>query len=102
MLDVANTMLGGSFCSRLNMNLREDKGYSYGASSQFQMRWPPGPFLAAAGVQTDKTRESLVEFFKELDGMGHGPPADELTRVKNLQALGFPGSFETTGDMAGS
>jgi predicted Zn-dependent peptidase len=99
-LDVASTMLGGSFSSRLNMNLREDKGYSYGAGSQFQMRLAAGPFFAAAGVQTDKTRESLVEFFKELDGMATPPPADEMTRVKNLQALGFPGSFETTGDMA--
>jgi zinc protease len=100
LLDVTSTMLGGSFSSRLNMNLREDKGYSYGAGSQFQMRLSAGPFFAAAGVQTDKTRESLVEFLKELDGMATPPPADEMTRVKNLQALGFPGSFETTGDMA--
>jgi zinc protease len=100
-LDVANTMLGGSFSSRLNLNLREDKGYSYGAGSQFQMRASAGPFVASAGVQTDKTMESLVEFFKELDGMSQPAPVDELTRVRNLQALGFPGSFETTGDMAG-
>jgi zinc protease len=100
-IDVANTLLGGSFSSRLNMNLREDKGYSYGASSVFQMRLAPGPFYAAAGVQTDKTMESLVEFFKELDAMSKTAPAEELTRAKNLEALGFPGSFETTGDMAG-
>ena len=100
-LDVANTMLGGSFSSRLNMNLREDKGYSYGAGSQFQMRAGAGPFVALAGVQTDKTMESLVEFFKELDGMSQPAPADDLTRVRNLQALSFPGSFETTSDMAG-
>jgi predicted Zn-dependent peptidase len=100
-IDVANTLLGGSFSSRLNMNLREDKGYSYGASSVFQMRSAAGPFFAAAGVQTDKTMESLVEFFKELDAMATAAPAEELSRAKNLQALGFPGSFETTGDMAG-
>lgn len=100
-IDVANTMLGGSFSSRLNMNLREDKGYSYGAGSQFQMRSAAGPFLALAGVQTDKTMESLVEFFKELDSMSTPGETEELVRVRNLQALGFPGSFETTSDMAG-
>lgn len=99
-IDVANTLLGGSFSSRLNMNLREDKGYSYGASSSFQMRAAAGPFFAGAGVQTDKTTESLVEFFKELDGMSKPTPAEELTRARNLEALGFPGSFETTGSMA--
>lgn len=100
-IDVANTLLGGSFSSRLNMNLREDKGYSYGAFSQFAMRTAPGPFVAQAGVQTDKTTESLIEFFKELDGMSRPVPADELARGRNLEALSFPGSFETTQDMAG-
>jgi zinc protease len=100
-IDVANTMLGGSFSSRLNLNLREKNGYSYGAGSQFAMRQEAGPFLALAGVQTDKTREALVEFFNELSGMSTPPPADELTRVRNLQALGFPGAFETTTGMAG-
>jgi zinc protease len=51
-------------------------------------------------VQSDKTVESLVEFFKELDGMAAPVPAGELTRAKNLQALGFPGAFETAGSMA--
>ena len=100
-LDVLNTMLGGSFSSRLNQNLREEHGYSYGAGSVFDMRMTAGPFYATAGVQTDKTIESLVEFFKELDGMRTPPPADELTRVRNLLALGFPGEFETTSNMAG-
>jgi predicted Zn-dependent peptidase len=99
-LDVMNTILGGSFSSRLNQNLREDKGYSYGAASGFGMRLSPGPFVAQAGVQSDKTVESLVEFFKELDGMSAPVPAAELTRAKNLQALGFPGAFETAGSMA--
>jgi zinc protease len=99
-IDVANTMLGGSFSSRLNLNLREKNGYSYGAGSQFAMRQQPGPFLALAGVQSDKTREALVEFFNELTGMSTPPPTEELTRVRNLQALGFPGAFETTTGMA--
>jgi predicted Zn-dependent peptidase len=100
-LDVLNTLLGGSFTSRLNMNLREEHGYSYGAGSRFDMRLNPGPFFAAAGVQTDKTVESLTEFFKEVDGMRAPVPDDELSRGKNLEALSFPGNFETTGDMAG-
>jgi predicted Zn-dependent peptidase len=100
-LDVLNTMLGGSFSSRLNQNLREEHGYTYGAGSTFDMRAAAGPFFATAGVQTDKTVESLTEFFKELDGMRVPPPADELTRVRNLLALGFPGEFETTSNMAG-
>jgi predicted Zn-dependent peptidase len=64
------------------------------------MRATPGPFIAGAGVQTDKTAESLTEFFKEIDGM-HAPiaPAD-LARVRNLEALSFPGEFETTTSMA--
>jgi predicted Zn-dependent peptidase len=99
-IDVLNTMLGGSFTSRLNQNLREEHGYTYGASSSFSMRATPGPFIAGAGVQTDKTAESLTEFFKEIDGM-HAPiaPAD-LARVRNLEALSFPGEFETTTSMA--
>jgi zinc protease len=99
-IDVANTMLGGSFSSRLNLNLREKNGYAYGAGSQFAMRQQAGPFVALAGVQSDKTREAVGEFIKELTGMSAPPAADELTRVRNLQALGFPGAFETTTGMA--
>jgi zinc protease len=101
-LDVANTILGGSFTSRLNTNLREVHGYTYGASSSFDMRAAPGPFVAAANVQTDKTVESLREFFKELDSMRQPVPADELRRARNLEALGFPAAFETTSGMAGN
>ena len=101
-LDVMNTVLGGSFTSRLNTNLREVHGYTYGASSSFDMRTAPGPFVAGANVQTDKTVESLREFFKELDGMRTPVPADELRRARNLEALGFPAGFETTSGMAGN
>ena len=99
-LEVLNTVLGGSFTSRLNQNLREKNGYAYGASSGFDMRLSAGPFLAAAGVQTDKTADALREFFNELNGMLTLVPAEELTKAKNYVALGFPGEFETTGDMA--
>jgi zinc protease len=99
-IQVLNTVLGGSFSSRLNLNLREDKGYTYGASSSFDMRLAPGPFTAGAGVQTDKTSESLQEFFKELNAIRQPVPADELARAKNYVSLRFPGGFETTGDIS--
>ena len=99
-LDVMNTILGGSFTSRLNQNLREKNGYSYGAFSSFDMRASAGPFIASSGVQTDKTVESLREFFNELNGMQQPIPADELDRARNYLALGFPAGFETTASVA--
>ena len=99
-LEVLNTVLGGSFTSRLNQNLREKNGYAYGASSGFDMRLSAGPFLASAGVQTDKTADALKEFFNELNGILTPVPPDELAKARNYVALGFPGEFETTSDMA--
>lgn len=99
-LQVLNTVLGGSFTSRLNMNLRERRGYTYSAGSFIDMRQVPGPFFATASVQTDKTAESLVEFFNELGGILKPIPDDELVRAKNYVAFRFPGGFETTGDIA--
>ena len=99
-IQVMNTILGGSFSSRLNMNLREQHGYSYGASSNFDMRAAAGPFAAAAGVQTDKTSESLKEFFNELGAILKPVPAEELSRAKNYVALRYPSGFETTGDVS--
>jgi zinc protease len=99
-IQVMNTILGGSFSSRLNMNLREQHGYTYGASSQFDMRLSAGPFVAAAGVQTDKTADALKEFFNELNGILKPVPAEELARAKNYVALRYPGTFETTGDIS--
>jgi len=99
-LQVLNTLLGGSFSSRLNLNLREKHGYTYGAFSSFDMRVSAGPFAASAGVQTDKTSEALKEFFNELDGILKPVPADELSRAKNYVALRYPGAFETTGDIS--
>jgi len=99
-LEVMNTILGGSFTSRLNQNLREEHQYAYGAGSRFDMRLSPGPFFASAGVQTDKTAEALKEFFNELNGMSKPVGAEELTKAKNYIALSFPGQFETLGDHA--
>jgi len=99
-LTILNTTLGGSFTSRLNQNLREEHGYAYGASSAFDMRLSAGPFVAAAGVQTDKTAEALQEFFNELNGIGKPIGAEELAKSKNYVALGFPAEFETSGDLS--
>lgn len=99
-LVVLNTVLGGSFTSRLNQNLRETHGYAYGASSAFDMRLSAGPFVAAAGVQADKTAEALREFFNELEGIQKPIGNEELTRAKNYLALGLPSDFETSGDLS--
>ena len=95
-LRVLNTILGEAFTSRLNTNLREVHGYAYGAGSRFDMRLTPGPFYAAAGVQTDKTGESLKEFFIELANIHQPVPAGELEKAKNYLALQLPRNFETT------
>ncbi|MCC7241092.1 MAG: insulinase family protein [Acidobacteria bacterium] len=99
-LEVLNTILGGSFTSRLNQNLRERNGFTYGAASIFDMRTSAGPFFATAGVQTDKTAEALKEFFVELEAIRRPVPEAELTRAKNYVALSFPSEFETSRDLA--
>ena len=99
-LQVLNTILGGAFTSRLNTNLRETHGYSYGAFSGFDERISAGTFSARAGVQTDKTAEALKEFFNEFAGILKPIPAEELEKAKNYVALGFPSEFESTGDLA--
>ncbi len=96
-LGVLNTILGGSFTSRLNQNLRETHGYTYGASSQFVTRRMPGPFQAGASVQSAKTDSSLVEFMRELRRIrDQAVPQEELDKAKRYMTLGFPGNFETT------
>lgn len=97
---VMNTILGGSFTSRLNQNLREDKGYTYGARSSFSFRPMPGPFMAGAAVQTDVTKEALQEFFNELRGILEPVPEAELEGAKNYLAFGFPRGFESVSQIA--
>ncbi|MCC6928359.1 MAG: insulinase family protein [Gemmatimonadaceae bacterium] len=102
-LMVMNTLLGGSFSSRLNSNLREAKGYTYGASSRFTFRKLPGPFIASAAVRTNVTDSSLVEFFKELRAIRDQPVSnDELQRAKAYVELALPGSLESTSQVAGA
>jgi zinc protease len=100
-LIVANTLLGGSFTSRLNQNLRERHGYTYGAGSAFDFRLSTGPFFAAAAVQTDKTAAALTEFFAELEAIRKPISPEELTRARHYLALRYPAGFETTGQLAG-
>lgn len=99
-LEVLNTVLGDSFTSRLNQNLREKNGYTYGARSAFTMRKETGPFYAAAAVQTDKTGPAVKEFFNELTRIAERIPEDELQKAKNYLAYRFPAQFETNSDIA--
>ncbi|MBQ7502088.1 insulinase family protein [bacterium] len=100
-LRVMNTVLGGSFMSRLNQNLRERNGYTYGARSAFVFRVEPGPFAVMADVQSDKTVPALREVFSEIENMGKKIPEDELKRTRNYICYGYPQSFETSGKLAG-
>lgn len=98
---VMNTLLGGSFTSRLNNNLREQHGYTYGASSAFDFRPLRGPFLATSAVQTAVTDSALVQFMKELRRIREPISAEEVERAKNYVALGYPADFQTVTQIAG-
>ena len=99
-----DTLLGGNFVSRLNMNLREDKHWSYGAGTRITDAVGQGTFRAGGGVQTDKTAESMVEIRKELrDVIGARKPDDaELKFAKDSIAIALPGNNETSGEIADS
>ena len=100
-LEVLNTILGGAFTSRLNQNLRETRGYTYGAFSQFVPRRLSGAFVALASVVTAKTDSSLIEFLKELRRIRDETVAPaELAKAQAYLTLGLPGDFETTGGAA--
>ncbi len=85
-LQVLNYVLGGAFSSRINMNLREDKGYTYGARSGFEGGLRPAPFTASAGVKTDVTAPAVAEFLKELEAILEGVTEDELEFAKSALA----------------
>jgi len=92
-----NNILGGTFLSRLNMNLREDKHWSYGAGSGIDPVKGPAIFSASAGVQTDKTKESIQEFIKELTQINSSRPVapDEFTKEQSSVILSLPGDWQT-------
>jgi zinc protease len=99
---VMNTVLGGQFSSRINLNLREEKGYTYGARSEFVFRRGAGPFAAQTSVQTAVTKEALSELVRELTEITKDrPPTEaELANAKDRLIKGFPSRFETTFGLA--
>ncbi|MCH7731164.1 MAG: insulinase family protein [Candidatus Marinimicrobia bacterium] len=103
-IETMNSVLGGTFTSRLNMNLREDKHWSYGSRSLFIDAKGQRIFFAYAPVQTDKTVESMEEINKELRGiLGSNPPTeDELSKAQKSQTLRLPGRFETMRAVSGA
>jgi zinc protease len=103
-IETMNNIVGGNFGARINMNLREDKHWSYGASTFLFGARGQRPFMIFAPVQTDKTKESLVEINKELrDILGERPPTpQELAKVQANETLSLPGSRETMSEVGGS
>jgi zinc protease len=103
-LQVLNSMLGGAFTSRINMNLREDKGYTYGAGSRFTYLRTLGWFSVSTGVRTDVTAPALGETLREISRVrGEAPPtADETDRAKDLIVKGLPARFETSDQTTGA
>jgi zinc protease len=95
-MQLLNIPLGGNFGSRINMNLREKNGYSYGASSQFTFRRAAGLFQVGSGVRTDVTAPAVTEILNELKGVLDKPlSATELTEAKDSLSNSLPGAFET-------
>lgn len=93
---VANAVLGGLFNSRVNMNLREEKGWTYGANTSFEFRRAPGPFIGSAAVETEAAGPALEEFLGEIRGMLERPPdEEELGLARNALTLSLPRQFET-------
>lgn len=103
-LQVMNTMLGGMFQSRLNANIREEKGYSYGVRSSFAYGKGPGPFLTGGDIVTEKSDAALVEFMKELRGIlgARAITDDELATAKDALVQRLPGTFASVDSINGA
>jgi zinc protease len=103
-LQLVNDMFGGTFGSRINMNLREDKHWSYGVFSFLPSARGQRPYLSISPVETDKTKESLSELVKEYKDVTGGKPIaeKELQDEQSNATLGLPGSFETVQQLAGA
>src|SRR6185312_730406 len=98
-IETMNTILGGSFTSRVNMDLREQKHWSYGARTIIASARGQSPFIVYAPVQTDKTKESMIELEKDLRGvLGDRPITEgELQLAQQDETLKLPGSWEADG-----
>jgi zinc protease len=103
-LQIVNGVFGGNFGSRINMNLREDKHWSYGVFSVLPAARGQRPYLSISPVETDKTKESLSELVKEYKDIAGGKPIaeNELKDEQDNATLGLPGSFETVQQLAGA
>jgi zinc protease len=100
---VMNQVLGGLFNSRINFNLREEHGYTYGANSQFIFRRGPGPFAIASGVRTDVTAAAVSEIFKEIRKIRETPIGEEeLTMGRDSLSRSLPANFETNESTVGN
>ena len=99
-----NTILGGQFVSRINLNLREDKGYTYGVRTGFDLRKGLGPFVVQTSVGTDVTVPAIREALKELNDIATSRPAtpDEVSLAFNTVSKGYPRGFETATQVARS
>ena len=98
---VANAILGGLFNSRLNMNLREDKGWTYGARTAFRFRRAAGPFVVRTAVETGVTAPAFEEILGELRGLRDRPPSEEeMELARNALTLSLPLQFETNAQVA--
>ncbi|MDP9176734.1 MAG: insulinase family protein [Gemmatimonadota bacterium] len=98
---VMNALLGGLFSSRINLNLRERHGYTYGASSFFDWRREPGPFVIATAVQSEVSAAAISETLKEIDGMRtEEVPEEELSLATSYLEGVFPIRYETTASIA--
>jgi zinc protease len=103
-LQIVNDVFGGTFGSRINMNLREDKHWSYGVFSFMPAARGQRPYLSISPVETDKTKESLGELVREYKDIAGGKPIveNELKDQQSNATLGLPGSFETVQQLAGA
>ncbi|HDZ11895.1 MAG TPA: insulinase family protein, partial [Bacteroidetes bacterium] len=103
-IETMNNILGGTFTSRINMNLREDKHWAYGAFTFLVSARGQRPFIAYAPVQTNKTKQAILEIEKEIKGIISDKPvtAKELEKVRKKQILELPGSWETMNSVGAS
>jgi predicted Zn-dependent peptidase len=101
-VSVMSSILGGLFNSRLNRKLREEKGYTYGASAGFDLRRSAGPFAARAAVNTEVTVPAVVDFMTELRAIHEGVTDEELNEARDYLVGVFPLRFETAGAVVGA
>jgi zinc protease len=101
-VNVLNSLLGGSFMSRLNLSLREKHGFTYGVRSGFGFRRERGPFVIQTAVATDVTARALEESFREIDALlADGPTEEEVANARDYIAGVFPLQLQSTEDIAG-